>query len=157
MPHFYLRTIGKAQENWQKDAITQYMERIKPFGKIEVVELNEGHGGSAKPDEEKTRSIEAETLLKGIPADSYVIALDETGKNISSVELSRVFEREIDRGRSITCLIGGSWGLHARVRERADMILSFGKQTLPHLLARIILLEQIYRVETIIQGKTYHK
>mgnify|MGYP000982437263 CR=1 FL=1 len=157
MPHFFLRTIGKAQETWQKDAIAQYVERIKPFGKIEVIELSEGHGGSAKPDEEKTRAIEAETLLKGISADSYVIALDEVGKNYSSVEFSKLLEREMDNGRSITFLIGGSWGLHASVRERANSVVSFGKQTLPHLLARIILLEQLYRVQTIIQGKTYHK
>ncbi|MDO8583935.1 MAG: 23S rRNA (pseudouridine(1915)-N(3))-methyltransferase RlmH [bacterium] len=157
MHHFIFRVIGSAQESWHREAIASYTERLKPFAKVEMIELEEGHGGSAKPDEEKTRKKEAEALLKSLPSDAAIVALDETGKNLGSREIANWINDRSTSGSPIVFLIGGSWGLDKAVRERADLILSFGKQTLPHLLARIVLLEQLYRAETIIKGKTYHK
>ena len=157
MKHLIIRTIGKPSEEWHPQAIHSYLKKLSPFVKIELIELPEGHGGSAKPDEAKTRREEATSLLKNIPKDSTIVALDETGKNLSSLELAKHISNWSEGGRTVVFLIGGSWGLDETVLARANAKLSLGKQTLPHLLARIVLLEQLYRVETILNGKTYHK
>lgn len=157
MKHLVIRTIGKPTEDWHPQAIHSYLKRLTPFAKLDLIELSEGHEGSAKPDEAKTRRAEAESLLKGIPPDAWVVALDEGGKNLASPELAAKLADWTSGGRTVVFLIGGSWGLDPSVRERADFGLSLGKQTLPHLLARIVLLEQLYRAETILNGKTYHK
>jgi 23S rRNA (pseudouridine1915-N3)-methyltransferase len=134
-----------------------YLERLKPFAKVELVEVAEGHQGSAKPDATRTRTREAESLAKGQPKGSFVIALDETGTNLDSPSLARKLETWSESGRPLVFLIGGSWGLDPALRSQANAVISFGKQTLPHQLARIILLEQLYRAESISRGKTYHK
>jgi len=157
MHHLLLRAIGAPQTEWQREALDEFLKKLKPFAKVEIIELPEGHGGSAKPDEAKTRKAEAESLLKSIPADTNVVALDETGKNLDSPSFAHALEDWTDGGRTVVFLIGGSWGLDPTVRQAAQATISFGKQTLPHLLARIVLLEQLYRAETILAGKTYHK
>lgn len=157
MHHFILRVIGSTNEDWHPQAIHSYLKRLTPFAKVQVIELKEGHGGSAKPDETKTKAKEAEQLLKAIPEGAAIVVLDESGKNLSSLELATKIEGWGEGGRSIVFLIGGSWGIDPRVRQEADFVLSLGKQTLPHLLARIVLLEQLYRTETILHKKIYHK
>lgn len=152
-----LRVIGRAQETWHVEALESYLDRLSPFQKIDLIELPEGHGGSAKPDLAKTRKVEAESLLKGIPDGAFVVALDETGKRFDSPTFAKKLETWAEGGRPVVFLIGGSWGLDASVRDRADVVLSLGEMTLPHLLARIVLLEQLYRAESILSGKTYHK
>lgn len=152
-----IRTIGKAQEPWHTQAIHSYLTRLSPFARVEVVELPEGHGKSAKPDPAKTRETEAVALLKNLPKGSTVIALDEHGLNLDVQAFAKKYEAWTEGGRPLVFLTGGSWGLDQSVLARADASLSFGKQTLPHLLARIVLLEQLYRAETVLHGKTYHK
>lgn len=152
-----LRVIGRAQESWHVEALESYLDRLSPFQKVDLIELPEGHGGSAKPDLAKTRKIEAESLLKGIPDGAFVVALDETGKRFDSPTFAKKLESWTEGGRPVVFLIGGSWGLDTSVRDRADVVLSLGEMTLPHLLARIVLLEQLYRAESILNGKTYHK
>ena len=155
MHSFFLRVIGKAQTSWQLEALEEYKTRLAPYAKVQIIECAEGHQGSAKPDESKTRAREAESLLASLPANAYLIALDEGGKNLSSSVLTETIKQYLDR--PVVFFIGGSWGLDASIRNRVHLVLSLGKQTLPHLLARSVLLEQLYRIETILQGKTYHK
>jgi len=157
MPQLSIRAVGKLTETWQKDAIDKYLAGLRQFGGLDIVEAPEGHKGSSKPDEEKTRKIEVESLLKGIPPDALVVALDETGKQLSSPELADLLGEATDQGQPVTFLIGGSWGLDASVRTRANLVLSLGKITLPHALARIVLAEQVYRSKMIRSGRTYHK
>ncbi|MEO5927846.1 MAG: 23S rRNA (pseudouridine(1915)-N(3))-methyltransferase RlmH [Patescibacteria group bacterium] len=152
-----LRVIGRAQESWHIEAVESYLDRLSPFQKLELIELPEGHGGSAKPDLAKTRKLEAESLLKGIPSDAFVVALDETGTQYDSQTFAKKFGSWTEGGRTVVFIIGGSWGLDASVRDRADVTLSLSDLTLPHLMARVVLLEQLYRAETILNGKTYHK
>lgn len=134
-----------------------YLARLKPYAKIELIEISEGNQGSAKPDANKTRTREAESLIKGQPKGSFVIALDETGTNLDSPSFARKLETWSESGQTLVFLIGGSWGLDPALRSQANAIISLGKQTLPHQLARIVLLEQLYRAETISRGKEYHK
>lgn len=157
MQRVVVRAIGKLGAGWPREAAADFLERIRPFMTVEVVELPEGHDGSAKPDLVRTRQAEAQSLLKGIPDTACIIALDETGKVFSSTDFSDRLRTWGEGGRPIVFLIGGSWGLDQSVRERAEAILSFGKMTFPHALARVMLLEQLYRAAMIQSGKTYHK
>lgn len=157
MHRLIIRAIGKPNEPWHPQAIHSYVERLSPFAKVQLIELAEGNEGSAKPNEPKTRSTEAASLLKGIPKDAFVVALDEHGKNFEVIAFVGKLEDWTAGGRTVVFLIGGSWGLDETVLKRANALLSFGKHTLPHLLARIVLLEQLYRAEMVLHGKTYHK
>jgi 23S rRNA (pseudouridine1915-N3)-methyltransferase len=157
MKSIHIRAVGSPTEDWQSEAISMYLERLKPFTKVELTEVAEGHQGSAKPDTNKTRAREAESLAKGQPKGSFVIALDETGTNLDSPSFARKLETWSESGRPLVFLIGGSWGLDPALRSQAEAVISLGKQTLPHQLARIVLLEQLYRAETIIRKKEYHK
>lgn len=149
-----IRAIGRVPEPWQKEAVDMYVDRLKPLIHLEIVELPEGHKGSAKPDVEKTRQDEATSLLKGIPSDDVVVALDETGKLMDSPAFAQYLTQTAS---PVTFLIGGSWGLSDEARSRADLVLSLGKMTLPHGLARVVLLEQLFRAQMIRSGKPYHK
>ncbi|MDD5726687.1 MAG: 23S rRNA (pseudouridine(1915)-N(3))-methyltransferase RlmH [Patescibacteria group bacterium] len=155
--HIQVRSVGKAQELWGKEAINMYATRCSLFGKIELIEVAEGHEGSVKPNLAKAKQTEAESLLNKLPKDAYLIALDEGGKQLDSQEFSSTLEREASTGRPVVFIIGGSWGLDNEVLKTADLKLSLGKITLPHTLARIVLLEQIYRAQMISAGREYHK
>lgn len=157
MFHLTLRTIGKLQETWQQEAVENYVKRLSPFARTTIQELAEQHGGSAKPDTAKTIKLEGESLLKTLPSNAVILALDETGKELDSVAFAQKIETLGGQGQPLVFIVGGSWGLDASVRARADFVLSLGKMTLPHALARITLLEQLYRAMTILKGKTYHK
>jgi len=152
-----IRAIGRLNEAWLREGVDMYVDRSKPFTHLQIIELPEGHGGSAKPDIEKTKKTEALALLKGLPPDATLIALDETGKELPSAGFSVRLADWQAGGKTICFLIGGSWGLDEEVLQRADFVLSFGRLTLPHGLARLILTEQLYRAFSILAGKAYHK
>ncbi|MCR4278333.1 MAG: 23S rRNA (pseudouridine(1915)-N(3))-methyltransferase RlmH [Candidatus Taylorbacteria bacterium] len=157
MKKIIIRAIGKANDPWQKEAIQSYEKRLKPFVNVSIIELPEGHSNSAKPNIGNTLQTEADSLLKSLPENAIIIALDETGKEVPSATLSHNIETWSQNGESLVFLIGGSWGLSDEIRSQANHIISFGKITLPHILARIVLLEQLYRAEMIVRGKEYHK
>lgn len=157
-PIISIRTIGALQEDWQEQAQALFIKRLSAFSTISISEGREGHQGSAKPDLEKTKDREADELLKVIPRDAYVICLDEHAKTMDSATFSKAIENWSESGaRPITFLIGGSWGLSQRVKQQAHTSLSLSPMTMPHALARIVLIEQLYRALTIIKGKEYHK
>jgi 23S rRNA (pseudouridine1915-N3)-methyltransferase len=104
----------------------------------------------------KTQKAEAEQILKAIRPKSFVILLDERGKDLSSRDFAAKFAAWQERG-ALTFLIGGAEGVTDEVRKRADFILGFGKLTWPHRLVRVMLLEQIYRAQQINSGHPYHR
>ncbi len=152
-----LKAVGKPTEAWQEAALSMYLLRLSPYATLKMTEVAEGHQGSAKPDLEKTRKNEAEKLLKGLPENAFIVALDETGKSFSSEVFATKLADWNQGGRTVVFLIGGSWGLHEDVRKHADATLALGPMTMPHNIARIVLLEQIYRAAMIQNGKMYHK
>lgn len=157
MLRILVRSIGKASSDWHQQAIHSYFVQLRPFASIELLELPEGHKKSAKPNVSQAVATEGRSLLKGIPLNAFVVALDERGKTLDAPGFSKKIGEWGEGGRPIVFLIGGSWGLSDEVRERADVLLSFSPMTFPHALARIMLLEQIYRAVMIRNGKTYHK
>jgi len=111
-----------------------------------------------KEKDNASQAEEAKFLLESVPSGAKVIALDERGENVSSPELAKRIGNWQANGASCICfLIGGADGHLPEVRKRADLVLSFGKLTLPHMLMRTVLAEQIYRIETIIKGHPYHR
>lgn len=149
-------SVGTPHEEWQREAIHSFCTRLSPFAQLEIKELPDGAGGSAKPDPNRVREKEAESLQNALDGIPY-IALDERGKNLSSTEWAELVKETAETGQAIGFVIGGAWGLDERIRTKALRTVSFGKQTAPHILARILLLEQLYRAETILKGKEYHK
>lgn len=153
-----VRAVGKLPEAWQREACSSYAERLGTLLPLQIQECPEGHGGSAKPDPERAKAAEAESLLRSLPADTALIALDERGKTFSSEAFAAALEEWSEHGQHpLAFCIGGSWGLDAAVRAQARATAAFGPMTLPHGLARVVLLEQLYRAAMIRAGRAYHK
>lgn len=156
MKNLVIRAIGTLPDVWQKEAIHSYKKRLFSFGDIEMIELTEGHKGSEKPDINRVRKTESESLLKNIPEHATVIACDEHGKSLDSLEFSEKLAA-FELNGPVYFLIGGSWGFDEIVKNRANLTISFGKMVFPHGLIRIMLIEQIYRAKMIAAGREYHK
>jgi 23S rRNA (pseudouridine1915-N3)-methyltransferase len=162
MKRIHIRAIGGLSEAWQREASESLKTRLSPYAKLDITELSEGHKGAAKPDIAKTRFTEAEGLRRGIAryaptANPFVIALTEGGKEYDSPAFAKQLETWSESGRPLVFLIGGSWGLDESLLKGAHAKLSLGKMTWPHGMARLLLLEQLFRAEAISRGKEYHK
>jgi len=147
-----ITAIGKLKDENIKALISEYKKRL-PW-KIEIIELE----SSKSKNPESTKLEEEKLLLAKIPAGFYKIALDERGKLLSSEEFAQTIAKisTMQTGK-FAFMIGGADGLSENVRKTADLIISLGKMTFPHMLARLLLIEQLYRSFTIIEGKSYHK
>lgn len=150
-----LIAIGKYKESYLELAQSEYLKRLKPYAKISIIELPEEPFRS-EADYAKTKQKEAEKILKLIAADEIAVALHETGKEYTSVELAHFLADNSERGQTLTLIIGGPLGLDTSILQRANFQLSLSRLTLTHQMVRPLLLEQIYRAATIIQGKRYH-
>jgi len=149
-----IAAVGKLKEPHWRAACDEYLKRLRPYATIEVVEVPDRDIG---PDAAKAMAAEGADLLRAIPAGSHVIALDLGGRELSSEALSEHLAELMVRGRSdVTLVIGGSAGLAPEVRGRADERLALSRFTLPHQLARVLLLEQIYRAFRIMRNEPYH-
>ena len=146
-------TVGHIKEKYLSDAIEEYKKRISKYSKIEIQEIKD----EGILEKEKALSIEGEKILKNIQDKDYVITLEIDGKEYSSEELSKKIESIQIENSNITFIIGGSFGLSDKVKERSNLKISFSKLTFPHQLFRVILLEQIYRSFKIINNESYHK
>ena len=145
--------VGKLKEKYLKDACAEYSKRISGFGKIEIVEVRD-----EKDDRPDALALEAEKIIKTLNAGDYIVTLEIKGDMVSSEQLADKMSKLAVSGVSdMTFIIGGSNGLHESVSRKANYKLSLSKMTFPHQLARVILLEQIYRVYKINQGGKYHK
>ncbi len=144
--------IGRARAGPERDLYESYAKRIT--WPVRLHELEEKR--PLPPAELKER--EGQLILSAIPRDSVVLALDERGKNSTSEEFARLIAEIRDEGRACAVfVIGGAEGLSVPVRDRADLLISFGRQTWPHMLARAMLMEQIYRAQQILAGHPYHR
>lgn len=149
--------VGKLKERFWKEACEEYLKRLKGYAQVKVVEIQDidpAKSGGV----DTARNKEGDAILAAIPSRSHVLLLAIEGKQRSSVELSLRIDDLALNGKSDLCfVIGGSDGVSKAVYDRADEMLSFGKITLPHNLARVVLLEQVYRAFKISRGEPYHK
>ena len=153
-------TVGKIKEKYLKDAISEYSKRLSKYCKLDIIEVADEKTveNASAAFEDSIRKKEGERILKHIRDDAYVVTLEIQGSMLDSVELSKKIENLAVQGSShIVFVIGGSIGLSDEVMQRSDFPLSFSKMTFPHQLARIMLLEQLYRAFRIINNEPYHK
>ena len=142
-----LVTVGKLKEKFLVDGVNEYLKRIKNFCKIEIREIAEC----------RTVEDEGKKLLAQIPRESFLIVLDVAGVELTSEELAEKISALTLRGVvNITFLIGGAFGLSDAVRQVADFRLSLSRMTFTHQLARLIVVEQIYRAFKINRNEPYH-
>jgi 23S rRNA (pseudouridine1915-N3)-methyltransferase len=138
-------------------AANRYLKRIEHFFPVEIIETAPQRGRQSKNDLAIMRA-DSVGLLAAIPAQGHVVALDERGRSIDSLKFAKWLERlTIDQPHGVIFVMGGDVGLDQSVRQRADDVLSLSAMTLPHQLARVVLLEQIYRACTLMRNIPYHK
>ena len=144
-------SIGKRHEDWVKDGIKRYEERLRqPF------DVKWGIMPHSSLEGQQAREEESERLLKRLQPDAHVILLDERGKNIDSPTLSGLLSQALTFGKKITIIIGGAYGVNEAVHARANFTWSLSKLVFPHQLVRLVLIEQIYRAQQIDKGSSYH-
>ena len=151
--------LASLKEKYLKDAAAEYIKRLRTYCDLKVIELDSIRLSEKASLAEISSALEreAELIAKKIPAGDFVIPLCIEGKQLSSEEFSGVLEQEMNIGRGVTFIIGSSCGLADNIKRRGDLKLSFSKMTFPHMLLRVILLEQIYRAFKINGGESYHK
>jgi 23S rRNA (pseudouridine1915-N3)-methyltransferase len=152
--------VGKIKENFLREGIAEYEKRLRPYAKVQVIELaEERRPVSASPASEASAlEKEGERILGAIPDDFFVIALDRKGPGRSSEELAASFrEWELSGQNQLAFIIGGDLGLSPAVLARSSQQLSLSRMTFTHPMARLLLLEQVYRAFRIIRGEPYHK
>jgi 23S rRNA (pseudouridine1915-N3)-methyltransferase len=149
---YRIAAVGRLRRGFYEQGCRHYLERLRTFAKTDVFEVKEGRGGGA----DQVRQAEAAALLA--LAEGRMVALDERGTRLRSQELARRLSAlELAGQSTLTLLIGGAEGLDESLRERSAELWSLSPLTLPHELARLVLLEQLYRAETIRAGHPYHR
>lgn len=146
-------TVGTIKEKYLKDAIEEYMKRLKKYTNIELIEVKD----EGLVEEQKAMQLEAEKILRYISPKDYIITLEIEGKSFTSEEFSDKLNQIQIENSNIVFIIGGSYGLSKEIKEKSKLHLSFSKMTFPHQLFRVFLLEQIYRAYKILNNESYHK
>jgi len=158
--------VGKLKERFYTDAANEYIKRLSAYCQLEIIEMPEHYQTNKtirtprQPDPHIAIALDKERIaLEGkIPDGVIRVALCIEGIEMDSHRLSDFLTKCAGRGTSRLCfIIGGSHGLHESVKNKADMMLSMSKMTFPHNLARVMLLEQLYRAFKIAEGGKYHK
>ena len=148
--------VGTKMPRWVDEAVGEYAKR---FGRDVAYTLKEikpekrGAGVNAA----QGMAAEEKRILEAIPQGAFLIVLDERGKAPTSVELAEHLKSWQQNGEHVCFVIGGADGLDPALRDRADLVLSFGAMVWPHMLARVMLAEQLYRAATILAGSPYHR
>ncbi len=145
-------SINKFNQSLLKDDFYKYVKRIK--NNIDLIEIEPKK--KYVNNIELTKKNEADLIIKNISKNSYNIALDVNGKLVDSIDFCNIIKQHSSYSE-ITFIIGGAYGLDKDILSKADQIISLSKLTFPHIMARLILIEQIYRSYTIINNHPYHK
>jgi 23S rRNA (pseudouridine1915-N3)-methyltransferase len=151
-----LLQTGKTTDKHVAEVVEFYTTRIKRYSVFEIITLPDLKNSRNMPVTEQ-KMKEGAKIIQSLDNDDYVILLDERGKELRTVEFSAWIEKVfmIPKKR-IVFIIGGPWGFSDEVYSRADFRMSLSKMTFPHQLVRLLFLEQLYRVFTIIKGEPYH-
>lgn len=151
-----LLQTGKTTDKNMAELVDLYTNRIKKYSVFDIVTLPDVKNTRNMPVQEQ-KFKEATKIVQSIGDDDYVILLDENGKELKTIEFSGALEKIFFLPKKrILFIIGGPWGFSELVYARADYKMSLSKMTFPHQLVRLLFLEQLYRVFTIIKGEPYH-
>ena len=152
--------VGKMREKFYIDAFEEYRKRLQAYCRLELVEITEQRLSDRPAEKEIAAALEREgqEIMKAVPADAYLVALCVEGKQMPSEGMAALIAARESSGKPKLCfVIGGSFGLAPAVKARADRRLSMSEMTFPHHLARVMLIEQVYRGFKINEGSQYHK
>jgi 23S rRNA (pseudouridine1915-N3)-methyltransferase len=146
--------LGKTKQKFIEDGITEYMKRLQSFSKVSFTVLPDIKLSGSNTIE-LVKKKEAEVIKKKLKPDSFLIVLDEIGKQMSSVKFASLIERTLLH-KKIQIVIGGVYGLDDEIRKKANLLMGLSQMTFTHRMVRMILVEQIYRAFTILNNKQYH-
>ena len=151
--------VGKMKERFYREGGSFYTKMLSPYTRLEIIEVPEAPPGlQGSPGEKKALEFEANKILRFLREDAFLVVLDAGGKEFSSPAFASFLQNLRLEGRvKLDIIIGGPDGLSPLFKERSDLLLSFSEMTFPHRLARLILLEQLYRSFKIIHGEPYHR
>lgn len=148
--------MGKTHEQFIRDGLEKYLRYLKPYADVELKELREEKIQDLK-DAPRVRQREAEKIEKALAPAAHVIALDERGREFTSHEFAEFLNTALESGtREMAFVIGGAMGLDESVTAKARTVIALSRWTFTHEMARLVLLEQLYRAFTIIKGRPYH-
>lgn len=147
--------IGDKLPAWAEAACREYLRRMPREMRLQVAAVRPEKRAGLPP--EQVKAAEALRLLERCPKDALLVALDERGRQASTRELAELLAGWRQGGRDVALLIGGADGLAAEILTRADVTLALSRLTLPHALARVVLLEQLYRAACLLAGHPYHR
>ena len=156
----HIIAVGKLKEPFYRTAAAEYEKRMKAYGGIRITELSEVRLPENPSSAQIQRALqkEAEAVLEKLPKNCWLCILTPEGKFLSSPQLAEKLQSVRSGGKSeLVFLIGSSFGLDQALQQKGDFLLSMSPMTFPHHLARIIVLEQLYRAESILNGSKYHK
>jgi 23S rRNA (pseudouridine1915-N3)-methyltransferase len=149
--------VGKLSLSFLREGAAEYQQRIKRYLPFELIELKEEKGGGKNPNPQLLKAREGERILEQLRVTGTTLALDESGRELDSTGLAGLLEKEMSAGsQNLNIIIGGAYGLSPEVKQRADQVISLSRMTFTHQLARLIVMEQLYRGLTIIRNEPYH-
>lgn len=153
-------TVGKLKEKYWVDAVKEYKKRISKYAKIELIEVadeKEPNNASEK-DIELIKDKEGERILSKIKDSQHVVTLEIEGKEYTSESLAKQYQTWMNTGKSdVVFVIGGSNGIGREVKKRSNQEISFGSLTYPHQMMKVMILEQLFRVNKILRNEAYHR
>ncbi len=151
--------LAKLKEKYLKDAVEEYKKRLSRYCSLDIIELEPVRLPEKPSHSEIEQALlkEADMILKKIPQNSEIYTLCIEGKELSSEQFARNIDTLQNEGKSLTFVIGSSYGIANKIKALSNFKLSFSKMTFPHQLFRVMLLEQIYRAFKINEGSAYHK
>ncbi|MCX7977919.1 MAG: 23S rRNA (pseudouridine(1915)-N(3))-methyltransferase RlmH [Bdellovibrionaceae bacterium] len=150
-----LLSLDTKNEDWAERALSIYLKKIKQFCQIEIISLNSP--GLPRNQKDKRLTVERDKIFSWLRPEDYLILLDEKGRAYDSKQFAQKFERLLlNSVKRVVFLVGGPYGVDDLVKKKAAATISLGPMTMNHLLAKIVLMEQIYRAFTIIRGIPYH-
>ena len=146
--------VGKIRENYYREALEEYRKRLSPYARVKIEDIK-AEPFKRESDKSKTKRTEAERILKYLAnhPDADIFILDERGRQYDSLTFAQLLKKQI---RPMIFIIGGALGFEQSIDNLAVQKISLSPLTFPHELARVVLLEQLYRAVTIIKGKEYH-
>jgi len=154
--NIHLISVGTRMPKWVEQGFGEYAKRMPGECALKLVEIPPGHRGKGADISRAIRD-EGERMLKAIPRDCHVIALEVKGREWSTDQLASKLTGWMESGRDLVLLVGGPDGLANSCRERADMLWSLSPLTMPHLLVRVVLAEQLYRAWSLMRNHPYHR
>lgn len=151
-----IAAVGHKMPDWIEGGFAEYAKRMPPDCRLQLKEIKPVERSSSKTAE-TVMAQERSKIEAAIPKGARVIALDEHGKDITTVQLSQLLRQWQQDGRDVTFVIGGADGLDAGLKGAADMLVRISSLTLPHGMVRVVLAEQLYRAWSITQNHPYHR